>query len=90
MPLIECYDCSAAVSDSAESCPHCGFSVKRKQGGILRRLSREPRVTLSHLDVAKSTLGRVLSGGLMFAAASDLVLAIAALVVAGSNMFRSV
>lgn len=28
MPLISCPECSAEVSGSAESCPHCGFGLR--------------------------------------------------------------
>lgn len=29
MPLIECSDCHVRISDSAVSCPHCGYSADR-------------------------------------------------------------
>ncbi len=28
MPLMQCMDCGAAVSDQAVMCPHCGRRVK--------------------------------------------------------------
>jgi len=28
MPLIECIDCKAQISDQATACPHCGNPVK--------------------------------------------------------------
>ena len=31
MALIQCAECKKEVSDQAESCPHCGFPIKKKQ-----------------------------------------------------------
>ena len=67
MPLIECVDCGASVSDSAQACPQCGFPVKKSKARSPERVPDVPRVTLTSLDVAKSNLGRVLLAAGFFA-----------------------
>lgn len=43
MALIKCPECECTVSDKAEICPHCGFSINnhlRVDGGIGRKIRR--------------------------------------------------
>lgn len=48
MALINCHECSKEVSDSAEICPNCGFTlkpkkdskkVKEKKSGVFKSIS---------------------------------------------------
>lgn len=34
MSIIQCPECEGKVSDQAESCPHCGFLIKKEKMGI--------------------------------------------------------
>ena len=38
MPIINCRECDANVSDSALRCPSCGFQLKRPTRGVFGRL----------------------------------------------------
>lgn len=33
MALMECPECSKSVSDTAESCPSCGYQLKQRPAG---------------------------------------------------------
>lgn len=46
MPLIQCHECSAQVSDHARTCPHCGAPVIAT---LKRRRKRELRWLLINL-----------------------------------------
>jgi hypothetical protein len=35
MALIKCKECGADISSKAESCPQCGFRLKKKSGGCV-------------------------------------------------------
>ena len=38
MPLINCPDCNAQVSDSAVQCPHCGVKLRKAKRGFMGKL----------------------------------------------------
>jgi len=33
MALVECPECKKSISDTAESCPSCGYQLNRRSGG---------------------------------------------------------
>lgn len=33
--LVRCRDCQKLVSKNADSCPACGFTVRRREGGVV-------------------------------------------------------
>jgi RNA polymerase subunit RPABC4/transcription elongation factor Spt4 len=33
--LVRCRDCNKLVSKNADSCPACGFTVRRREGGLV-------------------------------------------------------
>jgi hypothetical protein len=35
MALIECPECGGSASDSASSCPHCGYSQANEDTGLV-------------------------------------------------------
>lgn len=35
MALIKCPECGREVSDTAETCPHCGYRLKEKPGNVI-------------------------------------------------------
>jgi predicted RNA-binding Zn-ribbon protein involved in translation (DUF1610 family) len=35
MALIKCPECRHEVSDTAETCPHCGYRLKEKPGNVI-------------------------------------------------------
>jgi hypothetical protein len=39
--VSDCPNCGKQVDASAELCPHCGFHVKSRQAGEVRRLREE-------------------------------------------------
>lgn len=59
MPLIECVDCGATVSDGALACPQCGLPIQKSTRRAPQRIADPPRISFTSLDIAKSILGRV-------------------------------
>jgi hypothetical protein len=44
MALINCKECHASVSDQANTCPHCGYPLKKPERHILETGQRGDRV----------------------------------------------
>ncbi len=57
MPLIDCPDCSNEISDSAISCPSCGFSLLKQQ---MVRMSKELASSVMDLVMILVTFGATL------------------------------
>ncbi len=38
MPIIQCPECSAEVSDTAMVCPHCGFQLRKPKRSFMGKL----------------------------------------------------
>jgi predicted amidophosphoribosyltransferase len=50
MGMIECPQCGEEISDQANSCPHCGFSVRvARLGRYLERRQKEHPITYKAL-----------------------------------------
>ena len=44
MALINCKECHASVSDQANTCPHCGYPLKKPERHILETGQRGDKV----------------------------------------------
>ena len=61
MALIKCPECGKDVSDTAETCPNCGFTTKRKKeskNGKLPAISMT--IGIASLILSWSTFGIIL------------------------------
>lgn len=64
MALIQCYECSREISESATSCPHCGAPVRVKavkKGDYVPYTAQEVAVMLSKKTSTSHLLHLVLT-----------------------------
>ena len=86
MALIDCPECGAEISSSAQACPACAFPIDRGRG----RHTGQPEWTGQRVwDLGKQIMARVVLGGVLFASGAAWEappVIISALVVFGSTV----
>jgi len=86
MALIDCPECGAEISSSAQACPSCAFPISRRRG---QHTGQPERTAQRTWELGKQILARVVLGGVLFASGAAWEappVIISALVVFGSTV----